>query len=139
MNTIDEILAAALKEAASAGPSAATMPEARGWTERDIEIVVFAAKKVVAQKLEAMAGPMGSALGKHIASKLGPLEKRIEALEGAHMKSLADSFQGPWLPRALYKRGALVQHAGAVWIALEDVDGKPGESAGWRLMVKAAR
>jgi hypothetical protein len=74
-----------------------------------------------------------------IARKLKPLEQRIAALESERHKSLADAFQGPWLPRATYLRGALVQHAGGAWLALEDTDGKPGEAPGWRLLVRGAR
>lgn len=86
-----------------------------------------------------MAEGMVDATKDYVARQLHPLEVRIAALERAQQKSLADAFQGPYIPRATYKRGALVQHRGSAWLALEDTDGKPGEGAGWRLLVKAGR
>ena len=69
---------------------------------------------------------------------LEALAARIEALEAREQRSLADAFQGPWLPQRTYKRGALVQRDGSAWIALADTSEKPGQGEGWRLLVKGA-
>jgi hypothetical protein len=72
--------------------------------------------------------------------RLQPILERLAELEKREQKSLADAFQGPWLPQRTYKRGSLVQHDGSAWLALADVNGKPGESGeGWRMLVRGAR
>ena len=102
---------------------------------------------------EAWAKAVAGLIKRYVADALKPLQEQIErqanlvdplisladrldALEARQEKSLADSFKGPWLPRAGYTRGALVQHQGSIWIALYDVEGKPGEAEGWRLLVR---
>ena len=95
-------------------------------------------------KLEATEQAMLTGLCKAIVAtfhpRLAALEQRIAELEGGQAKSLADCFRGPWLPETTYRRGELVQHRGSVWIALAaDVAGKPGETDGWRLLVRAGR
>lgn len=89
--------------------------------------------------LKQVADTMIEATRDFVARAIRPIEARVAALEAAQQKSLADAFQGPYLPRSMYRRGALVQHRGSVWLALEDVDGKPGEASGWRLLVRAGR
>jgi len=66
------------------------------------------------------------------------LDDRITALETREVKSLADSFKGTWLP-GKYERGDLIQHRGSMWLAVEDGDGKPGESSCWRLLVQRGK
>lgn len=94
-------------------------------------------------------GEMMKKLKEHFEEKIAALENkqvdlvdplealaaRIEALEAREQKSLADAFQGPWMPQRLY----LVQHGGSAWIALADTEAKPGEGEGWRLLVKGAK
>ena len=89
--------------------------------------------------VKEMADSMVDATKDLVARKLRPLEERIAALEAERHKSLADAFQGPWLPRATYLRGALVQHGNAAWLAVEDTSAKPGEGEGWRLLLRGAR
>ncbi|MEX2150703.1 MAG: hypothetical protein WD793_10835 [Steroidobacteraceae bacterium] len=66
------------------------------------------------------------------------LDELAERLEGAQTKSLADAYRGAWLP-GRFERGALVTHDGSLWLAIEDGNGKPGQSATWRLIIKSAR
>jgi hypothetical protein len=88
---------------------------------------------------EENAKQIVEAMTEYVTRKLRPLEQRIADLEGAQQKTLADAFQGAWLPRALYRRGSLVQYGGSCWLALEETDGRPGEAPGWRLLVKSGR
>lgn len=69
---------------------------------------------------------------------LAAMRDDIAALKRERSANLADFYRGSWLP-GRYQRGALVTHGGHLWIAVEDGDGKPGESSGWRMMVKGAR
>ena len=81
-----------------------------------------------------------------VARQLAPRDRRIEALEarlasleGAKTKTLADAYQGAWLSHRTYLRGALVQHGGCAWLALDDTAAKPGEGSGWKLLISRGR
>jgi len=75
---------------------------------------------------------------KYIAAVVRPLVERIKALEGLQTKTLADAYRGIWIPNP-YERGAIVTHKGGLWLAVQGGDGRPGESATWKLIVKAGR
>ena len=71
---------------------------------------------------------------KFFTAAVQPYVERIAALEAAREKTLADAFQGGWLAGRTYKRGSLVQHADALWLALDDSDARPGQSSAWRAL-----
>lgn len=78
---------------------------------------------------EAWGRSVGRLVKQYVGAEIAKLEQR----------TLADAFQGPWLPQRTYRRGALVQHGGSAWLALADTKAKPGEGEGWRLLVKGAK
>jgi hypothetical protein len=69
------------------------------------------------------------------------LERRVEALEMDHVRTLADCYRGVWRAAESYRRGDLVSHGGSTWLALRDTEAQPGDGAGtgWRLIVKKGR
>ena len=86
--------------------------------------------------LEEQIGELEKDPAADIKVLLDPMIERLMGLEERENRSLADSFEGPWLPQKLYRRGALVQHNGSAWLALANTEGKPGEAEGWRLLVR---
>ena len=69
-----------------------------------------------------------------VGRRLAPIEQRLAALEAERSKTLADAFMGGWMAGREYKRGALVQHADALWLAMTETDERPGQSPAWRAL-----
>jgi len=74
----------------------------------------------------------------YIGKALTPIVGRIKALEDLQTKTIADAYCGVWASKK-YTRGALVTHNGSLWLAVQDAEGKPGESHCWTLVVKRGR
>jgi hypothetical protein len=87
-------------------------------------------------KIAAAAGAVVEGVKHYVGRQLAPIEARLAALEAAQHKTLADAFRGGWMPGSTYKRGELVQHANQLFLALDDTDGRPGESPYWRALSK---
>ncbi len=75
----------------------------------------------------------------YIGKALAPIVARLKALEERPLDSLADVYRGSWQPNNVYARGSLITFQGALWLAMDNADGKPGASPSLRLIVKAGR
>jgi hypothetical protein len=64
--------------------------------------------------------------------------KRIEALEAAQAKTLADFYRGVWQPGP-HKRGDAVTWEGSLFICWVDTEAKPGTNGDFKLAVKRGR
>jgi hypothetical protein len=94
-------------------------------------------------RLVAIEGALADAGAKTLAEAQrlrNGLEARLVAVESKspHPLTFADAYQGDYLPRRSYARGAIVRHARGLWLALEDTDAVPGGAAAWRLLLKGA-
>jgi hypothetical protein len=64
------------------------------------------------------------------------LRKKVAALESEPRLHEA----GIWAPSTEYREGGVVTHSGCAWVAKQaNPPGKPGESEGWRMLVKRGR
>jgi hypothetical protein len=62
--------------------------------------------------------------------RIARLERQAKELQGW-------KYRGVWAGRAeTYQKGNFATHDGALWIALKDDPGKPGEGDGWQLVAK---
>jgi hypothetical protein len=86
-----------------------------------------------------MAHARLEAISAENARTLAELSAEIAALKRERSASLADSYRGSWLPHVRYERGWTVTHGGHLWLALDQCEGKPGETSGWKMIVKGAR
>lgn len=73
-----------------------------------------------------------------------PLLKRIRELETVvselqNALSKAVAYHGTWQRASDYKRGAMVNHASAGWVAITDVgpNEEPGKARSWQLFLKS--
>lgn len=71
-------------------------------------------------------------------TKQRELEARVAALERGEAKALTlvDVYRGGWQPNHDYERGALVTFSGSLYLALRETDGRPANSADWRMIVR---
>jgi len=85
----------------------------------------------LANGLLVAVAQMGEALSK--------MRDELAELKRERATSLADSYRGGWQPGNRYARGSLTTYSGSLWIALEDAEGRPGESTNWRMIVRGSR
>jgi hypothetical protein len=87
--------------------------------------------------VRALMKGLAPVLRDYLADCLAPIFKRLEELE---TKGLA--YAGTWQRAQSYKRGSVVTHDGAAWVALRDTGegARPGSDLdAWQLMVKSGR
>lgn len=98
-------------------------------------------------------GEMMKKLKEHFEEKIAALEnkqvdlvdpltglaERIEALEAREERTLADCYQGGHSPNTTYKRGAVISHAGGLWLAMSQTSERPGSTPAWRLILRSER
>jgi hypothetical protein len=77
-------------------------------------------------------------LPEYFAASVAPIVARLDAIEEAAKKTLADSFKGTWQP-GTYERGSLTVWDGSLWLCMADTEAKPGAGEGWRLITKRGR
>jgi len=86
---------------------------------------------------ETMLVQFGEAIGQAINDAVRPLHERIKALEASGMQK-GMSFMGTWQPALDYQRGAVVHHAGGLFVLTHDH--KPGQAprdgSGWQRLTK---
>ena len=68
--------------------------------------------------------------------RLTALEARLAALEGAQARTMADVFRGGYMPNTQYNRGDLIVDRGALWLAMQVSDERPGSTSAWKLIMK---
>jgi hypothetical protein len=64
---------------------------------------------------------------------------RLAEIEGAPAKTMADVFRGGYMPNTTYARGDLIVDRGALWLAMQASDERPGSTSAWKLILKSPR
>jgi hypothetical protein len=78
-------------------------------------------------------------LDQRLAKHVRQLEAQVAELEGAQTTTMADVFRGGYMPNTQYNRGDFIVDRGALWLAMQVTDERPGSSSAWRLIMKSPK
>jgi hypothetical protein len=113
--------------------------EAETWRAKALDAALSRISELE-QRLAAVerqtkpGGSLARAIVDAVGDVMAEANKRIDQLE----QRPSMNYQGVHDEVVEYSRGDVVTCAGAAWIALAKVKGRPGKAADWRLMVKSS-
>lgn len=134
---------------APAGPHTAAPAPAAITTDAELQDLLARCPPAARASVEGtsafwvdIAHEMKTFVQRYVEQQLAALKRELgetrRELHEVKAKSLQD--HGTWLPQRRYPAGAATTHDGALWIARQDTEERPGDGAtAWRLAVKRGR